>query len=664
MSSVRQTYTALPPKSRPEEVQPYQYISQFGIGTEPWHSVKESDATSTAASCLDFNVGQWLPTSPQISVFPDGIVHEGRQKLQREINSSIEVEELPRAARIVFTNLYTKLGSETFSQLCDRTFTRWEGFVQHLRDDQSDCYAVYAKILEDLYAVLHAIDSGAIHAAKYGSTEQSLTYRPLHDVEGGSREPGSLSLGLSANPVSPASQGSKLVGHRASRVNGSSRNLKVATGNKSKRAGSRAVDCPEYKHHIMHGTHPPSCGGCSEVVMSQVRSHLKRVDHRDFPSGVWQCPRCKKDFVDQSIYDLHHRDDTCRHQPQIRKDIELPWARLYLSRYPTATRIPIPYCDQNGWLPDSILAQCRLSLANSSASFLGQHDSGPSGMQGHIPANVTSIDGASYNAGLSFMLQDLLDPSSSHAHEQATVLARRVSGLNTIDPQTFTQGPATADVERFSRALHNASRDYFRMLAMAPQYLTDDQLRQTANEAAAVVHQIRNYQEQSQQNQIAALPYPSSAQEQPLGRHVNPAYVPPWHNPPSPSASNEQYAAAGMSTQPSSQGFDTASSQYRLSMQTTSPSSAYNSSNQMLLSPFATPQDYRRTSVSSQAATGAPHHYRASSATRSLHDECLQARNRVNPSFTTIDPSLLTTPHSDSGHEVDYLRRQFFPGGN
>lgn len=136
MSSVRQTYTALPPKPRPEEVQPSQSSSQFVIGTESGHSVKESDATSTAASSLDFNIGQWLPTSPQISVFPDGIVHEARQKLQREVNSSIEVEELPRAARIVFASLYTKLGSDTFSQLCDSTLTRWEGFVQRLRDDQ------------------------------------------------------------------------------------------------------------------------------------------------------------------------------------------------------------------------------------------------------------------------------------------------------------------------------------------------------------------------------------------------------------------------------------------------------------------------------------------------------------------------------------------------
>lgn len=208
---------------------------------------------------------------------------------------------------------------------------------------RSDYYAVYAKILEDLYAVIHAIDSGAIQTAKYGPTEKSLTYRPLHDVEGGSREPGSLSLGLRATSVSPANQGSKPVGHNASRINGSSRNVKVAKGNKSKRAGSRAVDCPEYKHHIMHRTaHLPSCGGCSEVVMSQVRSHLNRVDHLHFPSGVRQCSRCKKDFVDQSIYDLHQRDDTCRHQPQARRDIELPWARLYLTRYPTATRIPIP----------------------------------------------------------------------------------------------------------------------------------------------------------------------------------------------------------------------------------------------------------------------------------------------------------------------------------
>ena len=179
--------------------------------------------------------------------------------------------------------------------------------------------------------------------------------RPPNTHEGRSCKHGSSSLGLSATSVPPVSKGSKSSGRRASRLNGSGRNVKVTKGNISRKAESREVDCPEYKHHIMHRTsQPPSCGGCGEVVMSQVRSHLNRVDHRDFPSGVRQCSRCKQDFIDQSIYDMHKAVNTCRHQAQARRDIELPWARLYLTRYPAATRIPIP-C-RSTLSPSSIIA--------------------------------------------------------------------------------------------------------------------------------------------------------------------------------------------------------------------------------------------------------------------------------------------------------------------
>ena len=147
----------------------------------------------------------------------------------------------------------------------------------------------------------------------------------------------------------------------------------------------------------------------------------------------------------------------------------------------------------------------------------------------------------------------------------------------------------------------------------------------------------------------------------PHARHIDTAYATPVRNPRSPSASNEYYVAASMSTQPSSQGFDDASSQYRMSMQT-DPSSVYDPVNQMLLSPFATPSDYHRTSVSSQAARNAPGGYRVSSATGSLRDEFAQAGNEADVTlFQTIDPSLLITPHSDNSQEDNDIRRQNLP---
>ncbi|KAF1850321.1 uncharacterized protein K460DRAFT_400389 [Cucurbitaria berberidis CBS 394.84] len=123
---------------------------------------------------------------------------------------------------------------------------------------------------------------------------------------------------------------------------------------------------------------------------------------------------------------------------------------------------------------------------------------------------------------------------------------------------------------------------------------------------------------------------------QPRARHVDTSVVTPLHNPPLPSASNK-YNVAGMS-----------------------PSSLYDTANSTLLSPFATGSDYRRTSSSSQALHVAPRRYRMSSTTKSLRDDWAQPGDQAGVTTSTIDPSLLITPHSDNGQEEDRLRQLLF----
>jgi hypothetical protein len=146
-------------------------------------------------------------------------------------------------------------------------------------------------------------------------------------------------------------------------------NIVVALADTTVRSGQTMVDCPVYKHHIMHDTTPP-CQGCSASTMSQVRSHLSRnyaQTHRVFPTYIRQCYRCKQDFVERESYNTHRIANDCVLQPQSRGDLTIPWSRQYLALYPDAMRIPLPWSNMMGWLPESIWELC-LSLQTPSMS--------------------------------------------------------------------------------------------------------------------------------------------------------------------------------------------------------------------------------------------------------------------------------------------------------
>jgi hypothetical protein len=197
-------------------------------------------------------------------------------------------------------------------------------------------------VLVDLYAVVHAIDSGVINWEGQGITgPRSHCHRTAYGSPTGSLGNSNPTPRLGIDAGSPSRKSSKYDGHRLSKQGRFGEN-RVAKANKPKREDSEEVDCPDYKHHIMHRTsRTPPCRGCREVYMSQIRNHLNRVDHRG-RSGAWQCSCCKKDFNDQEACETHEAAGACPHQPLRRGEIVLQWARLYLTRYPNATRIPSP----------------------------------------------------------------------------------------------------------------------------------------------------------------------------------------------------------------------------------------------------------------------------------------------------------------------------------
>ena len=249
---------------------------------------------------------------------------------------------------------------------------------------------------------------------------------------------------------------------------------------------------------------------------------------------------------------------------------------------------------------------------------------------------ATPVARPEYDTAMDFALRIIVAPlpvQSSDSH--AAVLSRRVGRLST-DPQARIPGPSDRDVDRFLSTLHGASAHYFRMLAEAPGYLTPEQMRDMANEAQAVVHNIRIYQRrQAEESRAQLSDYPVAMTNQPTEQIYGYSYVTPMRRQLSQATSHDYYSTPGMSTQSSSQGFDTGSSQYCMSPQT-GPSSIYEPVDNMLLSPFSGQHDYRRTSRSSEA-----------SHRGTFQRADPQAVNGCNgtPTPSHIDPTLLQLSH-------------------
>jgi hypothetical protein len=112
-----------------------------GFTTTPYSNLAVRTTTNTmpgSSTCDRGSVsctGQWVPTSSHTFVYGESVVDDPYTNLEHT-NSSLSVEELPRAARVVFASLYAKLDDKTYERLRDTTIARLESLVQYLREQQ------------------------------------------------------------------------------------------------------------------------------------------------------------------------------------------------------------------------------------------------------------------------------------------------------------------------------------------------------------------------------------------------------------------------------------------------------------------------------------------------------------------------------------------------
>jgi hypothetical protein len=245
----------------------------------------------------------------------------------------------------------------------------------------------------------------------------------------------------------------------------------------------KEVDCPVYKHHVMHNTAPP-CHGCRVGVMSQVRSHLnpsRTGIHRGFPAFVQQCSRCKQDFIECQLYENHIGVSTCIPRNAIREDITIPWARQYLALYPDALRIPLPWPNERGWLPDSVLRQCRELQVNSPASsmlFPGARS---------IPGDREKLNNSpNYVDALKHMSHDAVIPTYNTSLRPSASIEVNHNMENSLVPESPSSGPASLDglanQKHWASILHSFGTQQA-TIREAAVYLTKEQFQYMAAES-------------------------------------------------------------------------------------------------------------------------------------------------------------------------------------
>ncbi|OAL54803.1 hypothetical protein IQ07DRAFT_276951 [Pyrenochaeta sp. DS3sAY3a] len=391
--------------------------------------------------------------------------------------------------------------------------------------------------------------------------------------------------------------------------------------------------------------HQLACNGCRQVNLSQVRSHLNRVNHSDYIE-VTQCRRCKTDFVDSPTYNLHKHQNTCQNQAQRRQDIILPWARLYFAQYPNAERIPIPFCGEYGWLDDSYLARCRsMSPIAPSVPFLEVQQDPIDPGEPLSPLAPNPPINEPFREMENFFLEGLLAPPHLRSNSsEASDLRRLIPTLNTNDPTA---------AQNFQRALYNTSDHFFRLLANAPDIITDEQRHETAGMLEVIAGLLRTVQRpQAHQFQppVSPIPMPPYPQVQ-----VNPT------TPVRPSllnAANGHRDSVGRSTRTSSQGNTTASSQHRLSSYTDASSFDYNDPPAF----DAMPSDGRGSSTRNAGRALSYIGNRASSATQSLRERFQQSFNHSTAQAPVNDPTLLQSPITIDDDDPDEFDEPFGPG--
>jgi hypothetical protein len=522
---------------------------------------------------------------------------------------------------------------------------------------RSEAHPLYAQVLEDIRAVVHA--NNIAHTACSGSN--GPTSRATHEQRAAPRGNGNTTLGPGANRVNKRGE------RESSSSRGPDKNTMVGLGEKSNRQRQTQVDCPIFKHHIMHNSQPP-CRGCRVGVMAQVRSHLnpnRTGIHRGFPEFIQQCSRCKQDFVERHLYDEHITASACVPQNQIRGDMTIPWARQYLALYPNARRIPLPWPNQRGWLPNSVLTQCRAPVTNSNVAspFLGEPQ-GHNNPQPQTPAETTRnlTEGPWYMVAMGHMLNDFVQPTYTLRPRSSTP-AHNPNRSSATDLGSPVDGSFGSNNRYWQNILCSFRTNQRTMREGAP-YLTPAQLQYMVAELEQmfnISHDLsQQYQSPSPQVQIYHTPNyeGTTANSEGLSTqgsnttYQTPAQPQHFHTlnydeyTPSSSGTVDGFMTPSTTTLPS-HASNGAGSSLRPNSTLTYPSSDYPPSDPRLLSPFS-PTGYRRTSLPPDVVQDGPRSRPVLPGPRSLPDN----------SEGTIDPTVL------SGNDADYddFVRRYYGG--
>jgi hypothetical protein len=604
--------------------------------TEPSSMTSSIDDTVHKAHDLDYNVGQWLQPN---NILAGNHVHEPE-------------DEGASIAQYVVTAVEASLHPNDYLRGCDSFFTRWESIVQQLLEKRSDAYPVYSQVLEDIRAIIHA--NNIAHATC--SSSHSPTSRANVEQRAVPRDNGNSAPGYESNRINKRGE------RKSSSIPGSGKNTLVTLGAKSNPGRRTEVDCPVFKHHIMHNTAPP-CRGCRVGVMAQVRSHLnpsRTGIHRGFPAFIQQCSRCKQDFVERHLYEHHLSASACVSQNQTRGDIAIPWARQYLALYPNARRIPLPWPNERGWLPNSVFTQCRAPAADSTVTrpFLEEHRSRHD-PQPQIPAQTMNslTEDPAYRAALGRMLHDFVAPTYTQTTHSST-------------PVPNEQRPTSADLgSPFDGTVGNSNPHWLnvlqsfgthqRTIRQAAAYLTQQQLQYMAAESDRI-SDISHGMYQHHQPQAQPQPQPAPIQTLPTatyddsstqgsttayGTPVQPQHWQTFNNNQytlSMSGSIDEVATPSTNTLRSNASYGAMSSQRPNSM-LTDPSSGHVPSNPGLLSPYSS-SVHRRTSLPPNVFEDGPRSRQVFPGPRSLPD---------NPG-DNIDPMLLSDDNAEYDEWIHY----------
>ncbi|KAH8719284.1 hypothetical protein GQ44DRAFT_386045 [Phaeosphaeriaceae sp. PMI808] len=192
---------------------------------------------------------------------------------------------------------------------------------------------------------------------------------------------------------------------------------------KNRIASEEKLDCPIFKRYLNHpdefGEAP--CEGGRFEEMSRLRSnHLhqtRQQGHNGMTKFFKRCPTCTEHILDEPTKKRHGKGkcgkrNQCRQSKNSNGDVRVgPWVRLYLTFFPDAERVPMPYSGVDGWLSQGETERYRAQLQDilpsqtpePASSFLGNGEAPQ-------PVSLKTI----YAAFITLSIQTRIFPTCYH----------------------------------------------------------------------------------------------------------------------------------------------------------------------------------------------------------------------------------------------------------